>query len=58
MSLDVPLLPFDNVRLATLTDLPRIAVVAAAGFFWSPTFHFQRPFHAQFSEDTVSSYCT
>ncbi|KAF2740992.1 hypothetical protein EJ04DRAFT_454341 [Polyplosphaeria fusca] len=48
--------PFDNIRLATLEDLPRIATVAAAGFFWSPTFQFQRPHHASFPEDTLSSY--
>ncbi|KAH7116897.1 hypothetical protein B0J11DRAFT_103544 [Dendryphion nanum] len=47
---------FDHVRLATLSDLPRIATVAAAGFFHSPTFQFQRPYYAQFVEDTLSSY--
>ncbi|PSN63811.1 hypothetical protein BS50DRAFT_89484 [Corynespora cassiicola Philippines] len=47
---------FDHVRLATLDDLPRIATVAAAGFFWSPTFQFQRPYHAEFPEDTLLSY--
>ncbi|KAF2873041.1 hypothetical protein BDV95DRAFT_491126 [Massariosphaeria phaeospora] len=52
-----PLLPsFGHVRLATLEDLPRIAPVAAAGFFWSPTFQFQRPLHAKFPNDTIASY--
>jgi hypothetical protein len=48
--------PFENIRLATLEDLPRIATIAAAGFFWSPTFHYQRPRYAQYPEDTLSSY--
>ncbi|KAF2272938.1 uncharacterized protein EI97DRAFT_445388 [Westerdykella ornata] len=56
MSRDPELPPFENIRAATLVDLPRIASVAAAGFFWSPTFQFQRPYHADFPEDTISSY--
>ncbi|KAF2190761.1 hypothetical protein K469DRAFT_392320 [Zopfia rhizophila CBS 207.26] len=48
--------PFDHVRLATLNDLPRVATVAAAGFFWSPTFQFQRPYYAAHPEDTIASY--
>lgn len=48
--------PFDGVRLATTKDLPRIATVAAAGFFWSPTFRFQRPYYAQYPTDTILSY--
>ncbi|KAF2748974.1 hypothetical protein M011DRAFT_475730 [Sporormia fimetaria CBS 119925] len=53
---DLELAPFDQLRLATLADVPRIASVAAAGFFWSPTFRFQRPYFSQYAEDTVSSY--
>lgn len=49
---------FGKVRLATLADLPRIASVASAGFFWSPSFQFQRPYHANYPDDTLSSYCT
>lgn len=48
----------DNIRLATLNDLSRIATVAAAGFFWSPVFQFQRPYYAEFPEDTLFSYRT
>ncbi|KAF2199338.1 hypothetical protein GQ43DRAFT_376509 [Delitschia confertaspora ATCC 74209] len=49
---------FDNVRLATTKDLARIATVAAAGFYWSPVFQFQRPYFADFPEDTFNSYFT
>jgi hypothetical protein len=48
----------DGVRLATLADLDRIAIVAAAAFFWSPTFKFQRPRYRDFPSDTVASYLT
>lgn len=45
-----------GVRLATLHDLPRIAIVAAAAFFWSPSFRFQRPRYKDFPADTLASY--
>jgi hypothetical protein len=48
--------PFEGVRLATLDDLSRIATVAAAGFFHSPTFQYQRLYHAEYPDDTLSSY--
>ncbi|KAF1963006.1 hypothetical protein CC80DRAFT_487429 [Byssothecium circinans] len=50
--------PFDGLRLATLDDLARIATVAAAGFFHSPSFQFQRRYHAEYPDDTLSSYWT
>jgi hypothetical protein len=53
----VSLPQLENVRLATAEDISRIALVASASFFWSPTFQFQRPFHAEYPEDTFSSYC-
>ena len=46
----------DGVRLATLRDLHRIAIVAAAAFYWSPTFRFQRPRYKDFPSDTIASY--
>lgn len=56
MPLD-PIVPcFDGVRLAAGEDLPRIATVAAAGFFHSPTFQYQRTRHAEFPDDTLQSY--
>ncbi|KAF2036376.1 hypothetical protein EK21DRAFT_52303 [Setomelanomma holmii] len=51
-----PLPNIDGVRLATPADLERIALVAAAAFFWSPTFRFQRPQYRSFPADTVASY--
>ncbi|ORY00360.1 hypothetical protein BCR34DRAFT_112754 [Clohesyomyces aquaticus] len=51
-----PLEPFNTLRLATLNDLPRVALVAAAGFYHSPTFQFQRPYYAEFPHDTVAAY--
>ncbi|KAH8717055.1 hypothetical protein GQ44DRAFT_624209 [Phaeosphaeriaceae sp. PMI808] len=48
----------NGVRLATLDDLDRISIVAAAAFFWSPTFRFQRPHYKEFPADTVASYRT
>lgn len=49
-------LPIPGVRLATTDDLLRISLVAAASFFWSPTFRFQRPLYHDFPSDTVASY--
>ncbi|OAG07110.1 uncharacterized protein CC84DRAFT_1204701 [Paraphaeosphaeria sporulosa] len=43
----------DGVRLATPEDLARIATVAAAGFFHSPTFHYQRVHYAAYPDDTL-----
>jgi hypothetical protein len=45
-----------DVRLATHDDLHRISLVAAAAFFWSPTFQFQRPRYRDFPSDTLASY--
>ncbi|KAF2116779.1 hypothetical protein BDV96DRAFT_491189 [Lophiotrema nucula] len=56
MDREASLPSFDSVRLATPDDLARMATVAAAGFFWSPTFQLQRPRYAEFPEDTLSSY--
>jgi hypothetical protein len=50
----IPVKPaLDGVRLATPEDLARIATVAAAGFFHSPTFHYQRIYHAAYPDDTL-----
>lgn len=45
-----------SVRLATAQDLDRISTVAAAGFFHSPSFQFQRKYHAEYPDDTLLSY--
>ncbi|KAF1916881.1 hypothetical protein BDU57DRAFT_517268 [Ampelomyces quisqualis] len=54
----MPVPSINGVRLATLNDLHRISIVAAAAFFWSPTFRFQRPRYREFPADTVASYRT
>jgi hypothetical protein len=55
----VPEIPrLGSLRLATLKDVPRIGVVAAASFYHSPYFHYQRPDHQRFPFDTVASYRT
>jgi hypothetical protein len=48
--------PLRSLRLATLRDIPRIGLVAAASFYHSPYFHYQRPDHQKFPFDTVASY--
>lgn len=52
----LPLPTVHAVRLATPEDLPRISLVAAAAFFWSPSFQFQRPRYRDFPTDTIASY--
>jgi hypothetical protein len=48
--------PFGTLRLATINDIPRIAVVATASFFYSPTFAWERRYHRQYPEDTLKNY--
>ena len=45
-----------SVRLATLDDLPRLAFVAAAGFYHSQFFAFQRPRFNEYPKDTLANY--
>ncbi|CAI6339517.1 unnamed protein product [Periconia digitata] len=56
MPSDIVLPLCEMVRLATVHDLERIATVAAAGFYHSPTFKFQRKYHAKYPDDTLLSY--
>ncbi|RFU31763.1 hypothetical protein B7463_g4607, partial [Scytalidium lignicola] len=56
MSGQSPAPPFSDLRLASLSNLPRIGVVAAAGFKYSQVFEFTRPYHNQYPEDTVKDY--
>lgn len=49
-----------TLRLARLSDLPRISAVAAAGFFHSPIFQYQKPFFdaypvAAYPLDTIAT---
>lgn len=51
--------PFPNLgslRFARLSDVPRIGVVAAAGFHSSPVFRFERLHHNRYPRDTLASY--
>jgi hypothetical protein len=45
-----------TLRLATISDVPRIAVIAVAAFIYSKTFEWDRPYHRQYPEDTLRSY--
>ncbi|KAE8446564.1 hypothetical protein EG329_011896 [Mollisiaceae sp. DMI_Dod_QoI] len=49
-------LPSGKLRLATIRDIPRISIVATAGFFYSPTFAWEKRYHHQYPEDTLKSY--
>jgi hypothetical protein len=52
-----PAPPFTGaLRLARLADVPRIGVVAAASFFHSSWFHYERPHFDQYPRDTLSRY--
>jgi hypothetical protein len=44
------------LRVPRAHELPRIALVAACGFYYSPIFHYERPKHKIYPEDTFSSY--
>lgn len=48
--------PLGSLRLAVMQDVPRIATVAAAGFFYSPVFAWERRFHSDYPRDTMQSY--
>lgn len=47
---------FGSLRLARLSDLPRIGVLAAAGFYHSNFFPYERPFANDYPSDTLASY--
>lgn len=46
------------LRSASLKDVPRIGLVATCGFYFSPAFQWERPYHAQHPADTLASYRT
>lgn len=43
-------------RLARLSDVPRMAIAAAAGFWHSPVFQYERPHSNRYPNDTLASY--
>jgi len=45
-----------RLYIAKLLEIPRIAVIAAAAFFHSKVWQYQRPFYINFVEDTVNYY--
>ncbi|KAK7415053.1 hypothetical protein QQX98_006191 [Neonectria punicea] len=47
---------FGTLRLANLRDVPKIATVATAGFYYSPVFAWERRFSRDFPQDTFQSY--
>ena len=48
--------PLGSLRPAKLSDVPRIAIVAAAGFWHSSVFSFERPRFNRYPRDTLASY--
>ena len=46
------------LRIASSTDILRIGVVATSGFYYSPAFQWERPYHANYPADTLASYRT
>ena len=45
-----------SLRLANISDVPRLALVATSGFYYSPVFAWQRPHHQKYPRDTYRSY--
>jgi hypothetical protein len=45
-----------RLRPATIRDVPRIAVVATAGLYYSCNFAWERPYHTCYPEDTLKSF--
>lgn len=45
-----------SLRIANLHDVPRLATIATAGFYYSPVFAWERRYHAEFSGDSIQSY--
>jgi hypothetical protein len=51
-----PAPPLGSLRIAGLHDVPRLATVATAGFYYSPVFAWERRYHADFPGDSIHSY--
>jgi hypothetical protein len=45
-----------SFRLANISDVPRLAVVATSGFYYSPVFAWERSHHHKYPRDTYKSY--
>lgn len=51
-----PVPAFPCLRLASLRDVPRIAVVSTLGFRNSEIFKFERPKYDQYPHDTITAF--
>jgi hypothetical protein len=51
-----PVPAFPSLWLASLQDVPRIAVVSTLGFQESEIFRFERPKHDQYPQDTLTAF--
>jgi hypothetical protein len=51
-----PVPAFPSLRLASLQDVPRIAVVSTLGFQESEIFRFERLKHDQYPQDTLTAF--
>ncbi|GAP84018.2 putative acyl- N-acyltransferases [Rosellinia necatrix] len=51
-----PVPPFYSIRLAVASDIERIARISVIGFRDSEIFRYERPRHAEFPEDAVTSF--
>ena len=57
LSIMFPLVPeLGALRPVLCSDIPRIGIVATAGFRYSPVFQWERPYHEKYPEDTFNSY--
>ena len=54
MASNIP--PMGRLRLARLSDVDRIGLVAAAAFYHSTFFPYSRPLYKDFPRDTIASY--
>jgi hypothetical protein len=51
-----PAPPLGPLRLAKMADVPRLGLVASAGFYYSEVRPFTRPRHVEYPGDTILSY--
>ena len=45
-----------SVRLAQISDIQRLGIIATASLFYSSWFHHKRPFYKEYTSDAVTSY--
>ena len=55
MSFSTPPFP-KSVRLAHISDIQRLGIIATASLFYSSWFHHKRPFYKEYTSDAVTSY--